>query len=158
MQAVSATRPMKNRLFDLDTDLQMIIYSYSDSVFKDAYRYNEDDTANRIRYLFEETRQQDLYYDKLYFIGLYYSTVVALSNRNQLYCNYCEVRLPVASLRVLKGYYAYCGEECETIINDSYPRNPDRWFMQLMRNDRVGDYKNGIYTPDGRFISHDCGR
>ena len=141
----------------------MLIFSYSDSLFSNSYYGKRNNVkANEIRGLFETSRKEGFYNDKLYFAGLYYSIVTKLSARDRLYCNFCESRLPVANIRSLRGAYAWCKRSihnCEDWEDDYWRRSmsdmDNRPDYVVIVADRLGDYKNGIYTSSG-FVSHDC--
>ena len=97
MQAIADRRtPNNNRLFMLDLDLQMQIFAYA-GLFGDA-RLIEERSA-KLRRLFENTRKEDLYYDKLYFVGLYASIAKELADKNRFtHCFWCAERLPIQKI------------------------------------------------------------
>jgi hypothetical protein len=120
MQAVSGhPTPNKNRLFVLDSDLQVQIFAYA-GLFGDPNTWfnrgvDIDKEASKLRRLFEITRKEAIYYDKLYFIGLYSSITKELSKQNPLlYCRWCEHVLPN-----YKHHYRNYGEYYEY-----YKRSP----------------------------------
>ena len=185
MQAIADhPTPNNNRLFMLDLDLQVQIFTYA-GLFNEWSNRPRYDVPSHLRRLFEKTRWEPLYYDKLYFARIYAGVVHVLFDRKILYCAWCEVRLPVASVRTSKQFcefiqYDYVetyDEDKDEYDYESDPRQKSDCWVLYHKNfhfsnsksahngesahypdhckNRIGDYKNGIYTPEG-FTSHAC--
>ena len=96
--------PNKNRLFMLNTDLQMQIFAYA-GLFGDPHTlFNRgvdmDREASKLRLLFETTRKEAIYYDKLYFIANYSRTLwEELPTIHQMRCQWCDARIPIWDFR-----------------------------------------------------------
>jgi hypothetical protein len=120
MQAIIDNRtPNKNRLFMLDLDLQVQIFAYA-GLFGDTdffgntdlfgkksgciyyeYHWNVDvdKEASKLLRLFETTRKEALYYDKLYFISKFSLMLWEnLPNTHQMRCRWCDARIPICNL------------------------------------------------------------
>jgi hypothetical protein len=58
-----------------------------------------DKEASKLRLLFETTRKEAIYYDKLYFIGKYSLMLWEnLPNTRQMRCHWCDARIPICNL------------------------------------------------------------
>ena len=100
MQAIADRRTPNNRLFMLSTDLQVQIFAYA-GLFGDPHTpFNRgvamDKEASKLRLLFEATRKEAIYYDKLYFIGIFSRTLwEELPTIPQMRCRWCDARVPI---------------------------------------------------------------